>query len=83
MTPCKVAILLVCVSSVLSELIQDQNWQAGKLFHGKKYESFDEEHLRYTIWNENLKAIERHNEGSHSYKLAMNHLGDWVCNSSD
>ena len=69
MTPCKVAILLVCVSSVLSELIQDQNWQAWKLFHGKKYESFDEELLRYTIWNEN--------------KLAMNHLGDWLCNSSN
>ena len=72
----------LCCSLALSELlVKDNAWQAWKQFHSKKYESDDEESLRYTIWNENLKAIERHNSDEHStFKLAMNYLGDMVCN---
>lgn len=71
-------VVSLCCSLALSELlVKDNAWQAWKQFHSKKYESDDEESLRYTIWNENLKAIERHNSDEHStFKLAMNHLGD-------
>lgn len=74
---------LCCSAVVLSDLlIKDDAWQAWKQFHNKKYESDDEESLRYTIWHENHKAILRHNtDNTHStYKMAMNHLGDMVCN---
>ena len=75
--------LLVAVSFsvALSEiLINDNSWHAWKEFHGKQYESDDEEHLRYTIWTENLKYINSHNaEGNSKFRLEMNHLGDMVC----
>ena len=75
-------VVSLCCSVVLSELlIKDNAWQAWKQFHNKKYESDDEESLRYTIWQENHKAILRHNTDTKStYKMAMNHLGDMVRN---
>ena len=75
-------VVSLCCSVVLSDLlIKDNSWQAWKQFHNKKYESDDEESLRYTIWNENHKNILRHNTDTHNtYKMAMNHLGDMVCN---
>ena len=76
-----VTLLLTLFSSVvLSELlIKDNSWQAWKQFHNKKYGSDDEESLRYTIWNENLKNIEKHNaDPNNKFELEMNHLGDMV-----
>ena len=74
-------LVAVSFSVALSELlIKDNAWHAWKKFHEKKYESDDEEHLRYTIWNENLKYIIKHNsEGNSTFRLEMNHLGDMVC----
>lgn len=74
-------LMAVSFSVALSEfLIRDNAWHAWKQFHDKKYESDDEEHLRYTIWNENLKYIKKHNaEGNSKFRLEMNHLGDMVC----
>ena len=73
-------LVALCFSVALSELlIKDNAWHAWKQFHNKKYESDDEESLRYTIWNENLKYIKRHNaEGKSTFALQMNHLGDMV-----
>ena len=74
-------VVALCCSVALSDLlIKDSTWQAWKLFHNKKYESVDEESLRYTIWNENLKIIQRHNaDKQSSFSMQMNHLGDMVC----
>lgn len=75
------ALLVALLFSVaLSEfLVKDNAWHAWKLFHNKKYESDDDESLRYTIWNENLKSILKHNtDGNSKFKLQMNHLGDMV-----
>jgi len=71
-------VVALCCSVALSDLlIKDSTWQAWKLFHNKKYESVDEESLRYTIWNENLKIIQRHNaDKQSSFSMQMNHLGD-------
>lgn len=74
-----VTLLLTLFFSVaLSELlIKDNSWQAWKQFHNKKYGSDDEESLRYTIWNENRKSIEKHNaDPNNKFELEMNHLGD-------
>ena len=75
-------VITLCCSVAMSKLlIKDNVWQAWKEFHDKKYESDDEESLRYTIWNENHKSIERHNSDEHStFQLEMNHLGDMVPN---
>jgi cathepsin L len=74
-------LLFVVVASSLptSDPLQEPNWKAWKSFHGKSYTNQEEEKLRNLIWKSNLKKIVAHNEGKHSYKLAMNHLGDMVC----
>lgn len=74
-----VALLItLSVSVALSELlINDNVWHSWKEFHSKKYASDDEESLRYTIWNENMKTIKKHNADPNSkFTLQMNHLGD-------
>lgn len=75
-------LVALCCSAALSDLlIKDNAWQAWKQFHNKNYESDDEESLRYTIWVENEKIIEQHNaDNRNTFKMAMNHLGDMVCN---
>ncbi|XP_068751848.1 cathepsin L-like [Montipora capricornis] len=72
------ALVVVFFSAALSDLlIKDNEWHVWKKFHNKKYESDDEESLRYAIWNDNLKKIERHNaDKTQSFTMAMNHLGD-------
>ena len=60
-------------------LIKDNAWHAWKQYHNKMYTSDDEESLRYTIWNNNLKKINQHNsETRKAFTLEMNHLGDMV-----
>ena len=60
-----------------SDPLDDPSWKAWKSFHGKNYDDVGEERVRNFIWQDNLKRIVSHNEG-HKYKLAMNHLGDFV-----
>ena len=75
-----VLVLVVAAASVpVSDPLDDPNWKAWKSFHGKSYANKVEEKLRNVIWKANLKRIVAHNEGKHTYKLAMNHLGDLVC----
>ena len=76
------ALLLVVsfASGALPDLlIKDNAWHAWKHYHNKMYTSDDEESLRYTIWNNNLKKINQHNsEMSKAFVMEMNHLGDMV-----
>lgn len=72
-------LLVACVYHTMSDIIQDNDWQAWKVFHQKNYQTTDEEHLRYAIWKENLKIIQHHNSKKSSFRMAMNHLGDMVC----
>ncbi|PFX14979.1 Cathepsin L [Stylophora pistillata] len=71
-------LVTLSISVALSELlIKDNVWHSWKEFHSKKYASDDEESLRYTIWNENMKTITKHNADPNSkFTLQMNHLGD-------
>lgn len=75
-----VLLIAVVVRSVPTPSpLEDPNWKAWKSFHEKAYKNDEEEKLRNMIWKSNLKKIVAHNEGHHSFKLAMNHLGDLVC----
>lgn len=54
----------------------EAEWQAWKVFHGKKYTTDTEERARFAIWADNMQKILKHNSGSHKHTLAMNHFGD-------
>ena len=58
----------------------DEEWQAFKLEHGKKYPNEDEERFRQKVWMENKHTIARHNQqaanGVKTYEVAMNEFGD-------
>ena len=57
-----------------------EEWNAFKDEHGKVYSGLAEEIYRFTIYQENVAYITKHNYlanlGHHSYYLKMNHLGD-------
>ena len=57
-----------------------REWHLWKSEHGKVYHSQDEEMWRHTVWQSNMKFIQKHNADSltHGYTLKMNHLGDLV-----
>jgi len=59
------------------QVIGDEGWHLWKASHGKGYENFGEERVRYVIWQDNLKRIEEHNaEAGHTYTLKINKFGD-------
>lgn len=60
----------------LSELAQDE-WEAFKQHHGKKYDNDVEERFRMKIYLENRHRIARHNKDENKpFKLSMNKYGD-------
>lgn len=58
----------------------DGHWDEFKSFHKKEYQTLDEENVRRSIWEENLRYINNHNLeaslGQHSHTLKMNRFGD-------
>ncbi|CAH1442706.1 unnamed protein product [Lactuca virosa] len=44
--------------------------------HGKFYNALGEKDKRFQIFKDNLKYIEEHNSGHHSYKLGLNKFSD-------
>ncbi|ESO95452.1 hypothetical protein LOTGIDRAFT_117223 [Lottia gigantea] len=60
---------------------QDEEWEFFKSQHSKMYsdDSYTETYRR-SVWEKNLQFINSHNmqadNGMHSYRLGMNHLGD-------
>ena len=62
-----------------SNLDLGEAWLSWKGVHNKSYTSIEEEKLRFSVWLENKRYIDKHNElGEHSYTLRMNHYGDMV-----
>lgn len=79
----KSAVLLCLVGVALSfvieknlDVVKDEAWQIWKNSHNKKYKDLSEEHVRYAIWNDNLKRITEFNKASDNLFLRMNHFGD-------
>ncbi|XP_070542637.1 pro-cathepsin H-like isoform X2 [Ptychodera flava] len=44
--------------------------------YNKKYETVEEYRVRFEIWKKNLRMINKHNAGIHSYTLAVNKFAD-------
>ncbi|KAI3737152.1 hypothetical protein L2E82_27147 [Cichorium intybus] len=44
--------------------------------HGKSYNALGEKEKRFEIFKDNLRYIEEHNSGNHSYKLGLNKFAD-------
>jgi len=62
--------------SLAAVIIKDESWQIWKSAHNKAYTDLDEEKVRYTIWQDNLRRITEFNEKSSNLFLRMNHFGD-------
>jgi cathepsin L len=59
-----------------SNFIADNNWQVWRSAHNKAYNDFNEEKVRYTIWQDNARRIAEFNSKSKHLFLGMNHFGD-------
>ena len=66
----------------LYEILFAKEWQSWKTFHGKSYDSHQEETFRMKVFVENSRLIAKHNSefarGLHSYTLKMNMFGDML-----
>lgn len=60
--------------------VHEVQWSLWKEARGKRYSSVEEEMQRYSVWLDNTRYIEQHNENAeqHGYSLKMNSFGDLV-----
>ncbi|XP_066272252.1 digestive cysteine proteinase 2-like [Branchiostoma lanceolatum] len=69
--------LCVAVATAL-----DPEWEAFKRIYGKRYESLSEERARHTLFEENNRMVQRHNEeaamGKHTFFMRINKFSDLV-----
>lgn len=80
-------LLLLCLGVFASQYyckpsqngFTDPLWIEFKLKFGSFYNTETEEAKRYTIFQENLKDINKHNNNpAHKYKKGINHFSDLV-----
>lgn len=71
-----IALTLLGITCAYTIKTTDNEWNVWKMTHNKAYLNNDEEHVRYTIWQDNMRRITEHNAHSKSLVLAMNHFGD-------
>lgn len=50
-----------------------ESWAAR---HGKSYNGLEEKDMRFEVFKDNLRFIDRHNAAGHSYKLGLNRFAD-------
>jgi cathepsin L len=72
----KAAIFLACLALATALPLDHHDFDAWKAYHGKSYSSVGEEAARRAIFGANVKHINEHNAGDHSYTLKMNQFGD-------
>ncbi|XP_058501909.1 pro-cathepsin H [Solea solea] len=70
----------VCACSALhlsdDDSVQDElHFRSWMTKHSKVY-STDEYHKRLQIFTDNKRKIDKHNEGNHSFTMALNHFSD-------
>ncbi|GKC60724.1 low-temperature-induced cysteine proteinase-like protein [Tanacetum coccineum] len=51
-------------------------YEAWLVKHGKFYNAINEKENRFQIFKDNLRYIDEHNSGDHSYKLGLNKFAD-------
>lgn len=77
----KIVLLIIgCFALAAADSSLDEQWKSFKIQHRKKYSSLNEENARLSIFKDNLKEIEEHNEkyakGEVAYSLKINKFGD-------
>lgn len=76
-----ILLLITCLNFGL--LNAQEEWADFKLQFNKQYESDEDDNLKFSIWESNMKFINEHNEryeqGLETYTLEMNKFGDMVC----
>ncbi len=56
-----------------------EEWKLWKGGYNRSYFSLEEEKRRFSVWLDNKKYIDEHNQQQkHTYTLGMNHFGDMV-----
>jgi len=74
----RVILLLALVSCALASVAFDA-WASQ---HERAYTTWGERQYREGVWKKNMQKIFAHNiravKGEKSYKMAMNHLGDYT-----
>ncbi|XP_066923584.1 procathepsin L-like [Clytia hemisphaerica] len=71
-----IATAALCMTIEKAELIADEGWQLWKSTHNAAYADFNEEKVRYTIWQDNVRRITQFNRNNKKMSLGMNHFGD-------
>eukprot|EP00058_Branchiostoma_floridae_P026267 XP_002611757.1 hypothetical protein BRAFLDRAFT_99091 [Branchiostoma floridae] len=70
-------IVVVCVALTTA---LDPEWEAFKRHYGKRYESLSEENVRHSIFEENNRMVQRHNEeaaaGKQTFFMRINKFSD-------
>ncbi|CAH1100333.1 unnamed protein product [Psylliodes chrysocephalus] len=76
---CSVSIFLA-ILAIASALNDHEEWMHFKQNHGKMYKDRVEENFRFSVFQDNLRKIEEHNEkfdqGLSTFKMGMNLFGD-------
>lgn len=62
--------------NAVNDKIEDNSWFVWKMAHNKAYTDANEEKVRYTIWQDNIRRITQHNQQNKNFVLGMNHFGD-------
>ncbi|CAH1112854.1 unnamed protein product [Psylliodes chrysocephalus] len=76
----KVLTVFATALLAVSALPAQEEWTLFKATHGKSYENFDEEKVRFQIFQDNVQEIKAHNAlyeaGLKTYTMAVNQFAD-------
>ena len=70
----KLLVGALLISACLADPLEQ--FKAFKAKHGKVYTNAKEESSRFSAFQENLKKIEDHNQGGHSWQLGVTEFAD-------
>lgn len=68
-------LLLLLASSTLAQDTRTQ-FESFKLRANRTYSSVAEEQMRFAVFQDNLRIIERHNSEGHSWSMGVNQFAD-------
>merc|ERR1711909_23988 len=63
--------------AALAEGRPQEEWATYKAIYGKEY-SGAEDLMRYQRWLQNKEVVDAHNNGDHSYRMALMEHSDWT-----
>ena len=68
-------LLLLLASSTLAQDTRTQ-FESFKLRANRTYSNMAEEQMRFAVFEDNLRIIERHNSEGHSWTMGVNQFAD-------